>query len=90
MQRISPLEIPTDAILVDIRDELERNAKPIVSSFEVLEISLSELEDGSPALPLCPLVVVCNNGRQSEYGAALLEALGASQVLILEGGVKAL
>jgi rhodanese-related sulfurtransferase len=90
MRRIDPKDIPRNAVLIDIRDELERSAKPINSSFAVLEISLSELEDGNPNLPLCPLVVVCNNGRQSEYGGALLQALGANQVLILEGGFKAL
>ncbi len=88
MRFINAQSIPTEAVLIDIRDDLERSARPLL--LESIAISLSELEDGSPALPLCPLVVVCNNGRQSEYAAALLEALGASQVLVLEGGMKSL
>ncbi len=88
MQFILPQNIPTDAVLIDIRDDLERHAKPL--RLGSIAISIAELEDGSPALPLCPLVVVCNNGRQSEYAAALLEALGAKNVLILEGGIKSL
>ena len=90
MQTINSSQIPADAVLIDIRDDLERSAKPLVSGLVVLAISLSELEDGSPALPDCPLVVVCSTGRQSEYAGALLEALGANHVLILQGGFKAL
>ena len=90
MEQIISSQIPSDAILIDIRDELEQAVKPIASSFQVQVISLSELEDGNPKLPNCPLVVVCSTGRQSEYAGALLEALGASQVLILTGGFKAL
>jgi rhodanese-related sulfurtransferase len=90
MQSINALEIPENAVLIDIRDDLERSAKPIISSFQVLEIALVELEDRNPNLPNNPLVVVCTTGRQSEYAGALLEALGASKVLILQGGMKGL
>ena len=87
MQFILAENIPIGAVLIDIRDDLERHLNPLPHS---VAISIAELEDGAPVLPLCPLVVVCNNGRQAEYAAALLEALGASQVLVLEGGIKAL
>jgi rhodanese-related sulfurtransferase len=90
MRRILMLDIPLDAVLVDIRDDLERTVVPLSSSFNVLAVSVSELEDGNPVLPLVPLVVVCSTGRQSEYAGALLEALGATNVLLLEGGVKGL
>ncbi len=90
MQPINPSQIPADAVLIDIRDDLERSAKPLVSSLLVQAISLFELEEGNPALPDYPLVVVCSTGRQSEYAGALLEALGASHVLILQGGFRAL
>jgi rhodanese-related sulfurtransferase len=90
MQPINPFQIPANAVLVDIRDDLERYTKPLISSLQVLSISLSELEDGNPVLPDCPLVVVCATGRQSEYAGALLEVLGAKTVLILEGGFKTL
>ncbi len=90
MQQINPSQIPIKAVLIDIRDNLEQAAKPLASSFRVLAVTLSELEDGNPSLPNCPLVVVCSTGRQSEYAGGLLEALGATEVLILEGGFKAL
>ncbi len=90
MRRILKPEIPVGAVLIDIRDDLERTAVPFFSSFQVLAVPLSELEDGNPVLPLVPLVVVCSTGRQSEYAGALLEALGATNVLLLEGGLKGL
>jgi rhodanese-related sulfurtransferase len=76
--------LPNNATLLDIRDDLERAAKPLE---QALHIALSELEDGNPELPQTPLVVVCSNGRRSEYAAALLEALGATEVYVLEGGL---
>jgi rhodanese-related sulfurtransferase len=90
MRQILKSDIPADAVLVDIRDDLERTAVPLFSSFLVLALPLSELEDGYPVLPHLPLVVVCATGRQSEYAGALLEALGATNVLILKGGIKSL
>jgi hydroxyacylglutathione hydrolase len=77
--------LPSNATLIDIRDDLERTLKPL--PLEAIHIALSELEDGNPTLPATPLVVVCTNGRRSEYAAALLEALGATQVYVLSGGV---
>ncbi len=90
MRRITSQEIPANAILVDIRDDLERSAVPINSSFQSIAIALIELEDGNPVLPDNTLVVVCSTGRQSEYAGALLVALGANEVLILEGGIRGL
>jgi rhodanese-related sulfurtransferase len=88
MRQIQSQGIPSNAVLIDIRDDLERQVHPIPAGFETLAIALAELEDGNPALPPYPLVVICQTGRQSEYAGALLEALGATQVLILEGGIK--
>jgi rhodanese-related sulfurtransferase len=92
MRLLSWAEIPSNATLLDIRDDLERALKPLkalgLTSLEnALPIALSELEDGNPELPQTPLVVICSNGRRSEYAAALLEALGAPEVYVLEGGV---
>jgi rhodanese-related sulfurtransferase len=107
MQRVTWGNLPANATLIDIRDDLERTLKPLEAlghtplealghtplealghaPLEALHISLAELEDGNPELPQSPLVVVCTNGRRSEYAAALLEALGVGQVYVLEGGI---
>jgi rhodanese-related sulfurtransferase len=100
MQRITWATLPAYATLLDIRDDLERTLRPLEAlgqtplealgqpPLEVLHMAVSELEDGNPELPQTPLVVVCTNGRRSEYAAALLEALGAKQVYVLEGGLN--
>ena len=88
MRRITALEIPSNAIVIDIRDDLERAVKPLL--LESVAICLAELEDGNPSLPNAPLVVVCSTGRQSEYAGALLETLGATDVLLLEFGAQSL
>jgi rhodanese-related sulfurtransferase len=84
LQNTTWATLPSNATLIDIRDDLERSLKPLENA---LSIALSELEDGNPELPATPLVVVCSNGRRSEYAAALLEALGAPEVYVLESGV---
>jgi rhodanese-related sulfurtransferase len=93
MQHTTWATLPANATLVDIRDDLERTLKPLTLeargfvALETLHMALSELEDGNPELPATPLVVLCTNGRRSEYAAALLEALGAPEVYVLSGGV---
>ena len=92
MKRISHLEIPSDAVLVDIRDELDAIAMPLsrFSALRVVVAPLSELEDGAPLeLPAgVPLVVVCGTGQRSELAGAYLLADGASDVYLLTGGVR--
>ena len=93
MKRISPLEIPKNAVLVDVRDELDAIAMPLssLSGLRVILAPLSDLEDGAgPELPMgAPLVVVCGTGQRSELAGAYLLADGASNVYLLEGGVRA-
>lgn len=86
MQPITFSAIPATASIIDIRDDLEQSLKPLELP-NVYPIALTELEDGNPDLPPSPLVVVCTNGRRSEYAAALLEALGATEVYVLESGI---
>lgn len=93
MKRISPLEIPSDAVLVDIRDELDAIALPLskLSGLRVVLAPLSDLETGvNLELPFqAPLVVVCGTGQRSELAGAYLLADGASDVSLLTGGVRA-
>ncbi|MFN3266519.1 MAG: rhodanese-like domain-containing protein [Deinococcales bacterium] len=86
MQHIHQNAIPKNASIIDIRDDLERSLKPLRFP-NIYPIALGELEDGNPTLPPDPLVVVCTNGRRSAYAAALLEALGAKEVYVLESGI---
>ena len=94
MHRISPAEIPPNAVLIDVRDELEATALPLSGLLErpVVTAPLAELEEGQvPSLPAdVPLVVVCASGVQGELAGAYLLAAGAAQVSVLEGGVRAL
>ena len=93
MKRISSLEIPNDAVLVDVRDELDAIAMPLssLSALRVIHAPLSDLEDGvALELPAgAPLIVVCGTGQRSELAGAYLLADGASDVYLLIGGVRA-
>lgn len=93
MKRIQPTDIPPEAVLVDIRDDLEAAASPLEalsSGRKVVHVSLHDLEEGqTPALPEgAPVVVICGNGSKGELGGAFLEAAGA-QVNVLDGGYRA-
>ena len=93
MKRIQPTDIPPDAVLIDIRDDLEAAASPLTKLSDgrpVVHVSLHDLEEGqTPALPKdTPVVVICGNGSKGELGGAFLEATGA-QVNVLDGGYRA-
>jgi rhodanese-related sulfurtransferase len=94
MERLTPNQIPEDAILVDVRDELEVAASPLsaLRPNRVLSVPLSELEDGAtPELPSgAKIIVVCSSGTTGELAGAYLEAAGAKNVSVLEGGVRGL
>ena len=92
MTRIEPAQIPDDAIVIDVRDELEAAASPLsrFTQNRVLHLPLSELEAGAtPQLPEgARVVVVCNSGAQGELAGAYLEAGGAGDVSVLNGGAR--
>jgi rhodanese-related sulfurtransferase len=93
MQRLQPNQLPINAVLVDVRDELEAMANPLESiagGRSVVNIPLTDLEDGVIVnVPLDrPLIVVCGNGSRGELAGAFLQATGV-QVDILDGGVRA-
>lgn len=94
MKRVSPAEVPENAVLLDVRDELEAAGQPlsaIAAGREVVKLPLADLEEGAtPTLPGGrPVVVVCGNGSRGEVAGALLEAAGVDRVAALEGGVRA-
>jgi rhodanese-related sulfurtransferase len=94
MQRLQPNQLPMNAVLVDVRDELEAMANPlevISGGRAVVNIPLADLEDGvDVSLPAdCPVVVVCGNGSRGELAGAFLQAAGVNDVDILDGGVRA-
>jgi rhodanese-related sulfurtransferase len=94
MQRLRPNELPVNAVLVDVRDELEAMANPLESisaGRPVVNIPLADLEDGvDVSLPSDrPVIVVCGNGSRGELAGAFLQAAGAGDVHILDGGVRA-
>ena len=94
MQRLQPNELPVNAVLVDVRDELEAMANPlelISDGRTVVNIPLADLEDGvDVSLPNDrPVIVVCGNGSRGELAGAFLQAAGVSDVDILDGGVRA-
>jgi rhodanese-related sulfurtransferase len=92
VKRLSPNEIPEDAILIDVRDELEATASPLstLSSNRVVTVPLADLEDGArPELPDgAKVIVVCGNGNRAELAGAYLEAGGVEAVSVLDGGVR--
>jgi rhodanese-related sulfurtransferase len=94
MQRLQPNELPANAVLVDVRDELEAMANPlelISGGRAVVNIPLADLEDGvDVSLPVDrPVIVVCGNGSRGELAGAFLRAAGAGDVGVLDGGVRA-
>jgi rhodanese-related sulfurtransferase len=94
MQRLQPNELPVNAVLVDVRDELEAMANPlelISGGRAVVNIPFADLEDGvDVSLPSDrPVIVVCGNGSRGELAGAFLQAAGAGDVQILDGGVRA-
>lgn len=93
MKRISHRELPSDAVLVDVRDQLDAIAMPLssLSALRVILAPFDDLEAGiATALPDdAPLIVVCASGQRSELAGAYLLADGARDVLILNGGLRA-
>jgi rhodanese-related sulfurtransferase len=94
MLRLLPNDLPTDVVLVDVRDELEAMAFPleqISAGRAVINVPFADLEDGV-ALNFPndhPLVVVCGNGSRGELAGAYLMAAGAGDVSVLDGGLRA-
>jgi rhodanese-related sulfurtransferase len=89
-----PSQIPENAVLIDVRDELEAVANPLemlAGHRNVIRAPMNDLEDGvTPEIPgNTPIVVVCGNGTKGELAGAYLQASGASNIAVLEGGFRA-
>jgi rhodanese-related sulfurtransferase len=94
VNRFTPAQIPENAVLIDVRDELEAMASPLetlAGQRNVIRAPLTDLEDGvTPEIPSdAQVVVVCGNGSKGELAGAYLQAAGASNINILEGGFRA-
>jgi rhodanese-related sulfurtransferase len=94
VNRFTPAQIPENAILIDVRDELEAMASPleaIAGQRNVIRAPLTDLEDGViPEIPSdAPVIVVCGNGSKGELAGAYLQAAGKSNINVLEGGFRA-
>jgi rhodanese-related sulfurtransferase len=94
VNRFTPAQIPENAILIDVRDELEAMASPLealAGQRNVIRMPLSDLEDGvTPEIPSdAQVVVVCGNGSKGELAGAYLQAAGAGNINVLEGGFRA-
>ncbi len=57
----------------------------------VIRAPLSDLEDGvTPEIPSdAQVIVVCGNGSKGELAGAYLQASGANNISVLEGGFRA-
>jgi rhodanese-related sulfurtransferase len=75
------------AVLVDIRPADAFNAGHVP---QARSVPLSELDKKAPALPKNkPIIVMCDIGRSAIGAATRLRALGFTEVVTLEGGLKA-
>ncbi|MFE2424342.1 rhodanese-like domain-containing protein [Streptomyces hokutonensis] len=81
----APAEVPTDAVLLDVREPYEWQAG---HAPRAVHVSLSALAAGAglPARAQArPLVVICRSGNRSRQAAELLAARGAEAVDVIGG-----
>jgi rhodanese-related sulfurtransferase len=75
------------AVLVDIRPADAFNAGHVP---QARSVPLNELDKKAPALPKNkPIIVMCDIGRSAIGAATRLRTLGFTEVVTLEGGLKA-
>lgn len=88
IRHIAPAElarIAPDALLLDVREPAEFAGKRLPNS---LNAPLSRLEARTAKFAkTTPLVILCRSGRRSLEAAQRLEALGFSNVSVIEGGL---
>ncbi|MPT39180.1 MAG: rhodanese-like domain-containing protein [Achromobacter sp.] len=76
-----------NAVWVDVRPAEQFQAGHIA---QARNVPAADLEQKAASLPKNkPLVVVCDNGRDSARAAAKLRAQGFADVVPLEGGMRA-
>jgi len=75
-----------NAVVVDVRSADDYAAGHITHAKSV---PLAELEQKAAGLPKNrPLLVVCEQGRQAAQAAGKLKALGHTEVVVLDGGLR--
>ncbi|MEV4514570.1 rhodanese-like domain-containing protein [Dactylosporangium sp. NPDC049525] len=97
LSRVTPSEVPADAVLVDIRPAAQRAAEGEIPGALIVERNVLEwrFDPRSDArLPIAdrfdlPVVVFCSEGYTSSLAAAALQDLGLHLATDLTGGFKA-
>ncbi|MFF5226966.1 rhodanese-like domain-containing protein [Dactylosporangium sp. NPDC000521] len=97
LTRVTPSEVPEDAVLVDIRPAAQRAAEGEIPGALIVERNVLEwrFDPRSDArLPIAdrydlPVVVVCSEGYTSSLAAASLQDLGLHRATDLAGGFQA-
>ena len=75
------------AVLVDVRPSEAFNAGHVP---QARNVPLADLEKKAPALPKNkPIIVICDIGRSAIGAATRLRKLGFTEVVTLDGGLKA-
>ncbi|GAA3223777.1 rhodanese-like domain-containing protein [Dactylosporangium siamense] len=95
--RLTPDEVPGDAVLVDIRPAAQRAAEGEIPGALIVERNVLEwrFDPRSDArLPIAdrydlPVVVFCSEGYTSSLAAAALQDLGLHRATDLAGGFQA-
>jgi rhodanese-related sulfurtransferase len=97
--RIAVADLPAHAILLDVRDDLDRSGQPleaVAGGRAIIELALVAIEAGAmpaigPKTALKPalVVAVCVSGAEAELAAAYLAA-GGLAVEVLVGGYRGL
>lgn len=90
MERLSPEQARQrleagDALLVDVREPMERELARLPGS---IDIPLARLPEQLESLPReQPLILMCHHGIRSAMAADFLERHGFERVINLEGGI---
>lgn len=92
MERLTPEQARErleggDALLVDVREDMERELARLPGS---IDIPLAQLPQQLDALPRNQaLILMCHHGVRSAMAADFLERHGFERVINLEGGIDA-
>ncbi|MEU0555379.1 rhodanese-like domain-containing protein [Dactylosporangium sp. NPDC006015] len=97
LTRVTPAEVPGDAVLVDIRPAAQRALEGEIPGALIVERNVLEwrFDPRSDArLPIAdrfdlPVVVFCSEGYTSSLAAASLQDLGLHRATDLAGGFQA-
>jgi rhodanese-related sulfurtransferase len=97
LSRVTPLDVPDSAVLVDIRPAAQRAAEGEIPGALIVERNVLEwrFDPRSDArLPIAdrydlPVVVFCSEGYTSSLAAAALQDLGLHLATDLTGGFQA-